>query len=57
MADQYEGMSDDEALAQIAREHDCAPDSEEAHIRLLLARGLMNEKGELLDREGLIGQY
>ncbi len=43
-------MTDKAALAQIAREYGCAADSEEAHIRLLLARGITNEKGELLDR-------
>lgn len=56
MADEYEGMSDAEALAAIAKEWGCPADSEEAMVRLLMARGVMDETGEMHFEDGTVGR-
>lgn len=57
MADLYEGLSDEQAIAAICEEWGCKPDSQEAQIHLLIARGIMNTKGEIKHDDGTIGQY
>ena len=57
MPDKYVGMSDDEALLEICKEWGCKVDSNEAQVRLLMARDIMSLKGEIRDADGNMGQY
>ena len=57
MDEKYEGLSDQEIIGLICEEYGCLPDSHEAGVRLLIAKGIMNEKGEIRNDDGTVSQY